>query len=400
VPWHFAGPSAIAIVRRALSTLAIAYTYQGLYSKALQQNLEALRIREELHLDIPSLQSLNTIGTLYHHTGQYAKAIEYYQRVEASLAQRPDTIRLLILARLNIGFAEYRRGNYLVALAAAEKALPITRRAKNGTLAYAALIGGQTATDLRRYAQARQLLQLSHDEYPAQGQKHGLVQVHNAMGRLELATGATARDIATLKESATLAVEIRARDELKSSYELLARAYERQGNTAEAYRYFRQFIAVRDSIYNSEENGRLADISMQIVTLQKDNEIRSLKQERVINALQLSNQRYLSAVLVVLVVSLASLMAIQLRHSRKRRQINEQLRAKNAELGRLNAELALRLHEIKHLSGLLPMCAWCKNIRDDDGYWQQVEEYLGKRTDAQFSHGICPPCAEKLAREG
>lgn len=52
--------------------------------------------------------------------------------------------------------------------------------------------------------------------------------------------------------------------------------------------------------------------------------------------------------------------------------------------------------EIKTLSGLLPICAWCKKIRDDGGYWKQLESYITTRTGAVFSHGVCPECQRKL----
>ncbi len=51
--------------------------------------------------------------------------------------------------------------------------------------------------------------------------------------------------------------------------------------------------------------------------------------------------------------------------------------------------------EVKKLSGLLPICASCKKIRDDKGYWNQIEEYIQTNSDAQFSHGMCPECTEK-----
>lgn len=54
------------------------------------------------------------------------------------------------------------------------------------------------------------------------------------------------------------------------------------------------------------------------------------------------------------------------------------------------------LESIKVLKGMIPICASCKKVRDDKGFWQQVEEYLGKHSDAQFSHGICPECSKKL----
>jgi len=67
-----------------------------------------------------------------------------------------------------------------------------------------------------------------------------------------------------------------------------------------------------------------------------------------------------------------------------------------AEREQIIAELQTALAQVKQLSGLLPICANCKKIRDDTGYWHQVEVYIRDRTDADFSHGICPDCKEKL----
>lgn len=60
------------------------------------------------------------------------------------------------------------------------------------------------------------------------------------------------------------------------------------------------------------------------------------------------------------------------------------------------SELSQALEQIKTLHGIVPICANCKKIRTDDGYWQQVEVYVRDHTEAEFSHGICPECIEKL----
>ena len=62
----------------------------------------------------------------------------------------------------------------------------------------------------------------------------------------------------------------------------------------------------------------------------------------------------------------------------------------------LIARLQTALSEVKTLRGFVPICASCKKIRDDQGYWEQVEKYVSDRTEARFSHGICPDCARKL----
>jgi CheY-like chemotaxis protein len=62
------------------------------------------------------------------------------------------------------------------------------------------------------------------------------------------------------------------------------------------------------------------------------------------------------------------------------------------------AELGEALLSVKQLGGLLPICSYCKKIRDDQNYWQQVESYVGKHSDAKFSHSICPQCYEDIVK--
>ncbi len=62
-------------------------------------------------------------------------------------------------------------------------------------------------------------------------------------------------------------------------------------------------------------------------------------------------------------------------------------------------ELRKSLKEVKELRGILPICSSCKKIRTDEGYWQNVEEYIRRHTNAEFSHGICQECAVKLYPE-
>ena len=74
------------------------------------------------------------------------------------------------------------------------------------------------------------------------------------------------------------------------------------------------------------------------------------------------------------------------------RKIQEQAREKDE----LIAKLQDALDNIKRLSGLLPICSSCKKIRDDKGYWNQIERYIAEHSEAEFSHGICPECVKKL----
>ena len=65
----------------------------------------------------------------------------------------------------------------------------------------------------------------------------------------------------------------------------------------------------------------------------------------------------------------------------------------------INNKLESSMKEIKLLRGILPICASCKKIRNEKGYWDQVEAYISKHSEAEFSHGICPECEKKLYSE-
>ena len=81
------------------------------------------------------------------------------------------------------------------------------------------------------------------------------------------------------------------------------------------------------------------------------------------------------------------------------KRAEDALREHEKQQAKLVAELREALAEIKTLKGFIPICAWCKKIRDDEGYWNQLEAYISAHTDAVFSHGLCPECAEKYMAE-
>lgn len=79
-------------------------------------------------------------------------------------------------------------------------------------------------------------------------------------------------------------------------------------------------------------------------------------------------------------------------------QIARRRRAES-EKDTLIAELNMALSEVRTLQGIIPICAWCKKIRDDKGFWHQVEVYVSSHSDAIFSHGMCPECVDKHRRQ-
>ncbi|MCP4427881.1 MAG: hypothetical protein GY803_25640 [Chloroflexi bacterium] len=105
------------------------------------------------------------------------------------------------------------------------------------------------------------------------------------------------------------------------------------------------------------------------------------------------------SMVVGLIISITAPVIIMMPISFTILRLLAQVEEAERERSQLVAELQDALDAAKTLSGLLPICASCKKIRDDEGYWHQVEVYVRDRSEADFSHGMCPGCAKKLYAE-
>lgn len=127
----------------------------------------------------------------------------------------------------------------------------------------------------------------------------------------------------------------------------------------------------------------LRDIPIIMVTAQHD--VNNLRDAFSAGAMDYINKPVNGVELLARVSS-----ALTLKNEMDRRKERE------TELRRINEELQRALREVKVLRGLIPICASCKKIRNDGGFWQQLEEYIGEHSEAEFSHGLCQPCLKKL----
>jgi transcriptional regulator with GAF, ATPase, and Fis domain len=114
----------------------------------------------------------------------------------------------------------------------------------------------------------------------------------------------------------------------------------------------------------------------------------------VIEVVAATTERF-SQLDLVLAESLAGSAAIAIENARLYSIVQQELKERESLINELRGALA----QVKTLRGLLPICAHCKKIRDDHGYWKQIEAYISDHTDADFSHGICPDCLKKCFSE-
>ena len=131
---------------------------------------------------------------------------------------------------------------------------------------------------------------------------------------------------------------------------------------------------------------RLRDIPIIMVTARTE-------EKDIEDAFSVGAMDYITKPLRGIELLVRSRSALSLKKEIDRRKYREQ------ELLNLNRELKNSIETIKTLRGLIPICANCKKIRDDKGYWNQIESYIQKHSEAEFSHGICPECARKLYPE-
>ncbi len=111
--------------------------------------------------------------------------------------------------------------------------------------------------------------------------------------------------------------------------------------------------------------------------------------EKIVEFSKLHENWQIDELITVSIYFMFALLVISLREWRE-------IAVADRELKKQTEELQRALGEIRQLKGIIPICSSCKKIRDDRGFWHQVESYLQSHSDAAFSHGICPDCVKKL----
>ena len=145
-----------------------------------------------------------------------------------------------------------------------------------------------------------------------------------------------------------------------------------RGNHSDAYRHLLQYLDARDAIFNQQTSERFHHLETAHEAERQQQQIRLLERENELRESQLRGARQSQMMLAIIAaLVIVSLTLVFARHRLK--------------------------HESVVLRGQLPICAWCKKIRDDKGYWTQVESYIMSHSSAEFTHCICPACHERVA---
>lgn len=389
-----------AELARVVNTLGASHYQLGLYEPAINAFEVALRLRRKGTDTAGLVRTLSNIGKTYHDWDQLGDAHRIL--TEAITVAGTDPSRASALgyalnsrALVNIDWEKYTEAREDVAASRAAYARFRALDPRADTVdswELNVLADGLLALRERRQREALPLLEAVR----ASAAKRGSVRAESRallyLGDAHQQLGETGRARTAYEAALRISSTANQRTLMLASLNRLATMEEAAGNTATALKLLRQYNTLWNVIFDQDAMLRINSREARQAT---DAALRENQQQQLVIERQTVTMR-LALVIIALVIALLVLFA---RFSARERSRARALAQANRDLSVLNDELRAALNDVKTLSGLIPICANCKRIRDDQGYWNQVEAYLEDRSDAKFSHSICQSCGPTLYGE-
>jgi len=417
----------------AHESLGLAHWRADRFDSALVHLWVARDIHSATYDSVGLARLLNAVGSTHYQVGNYELAVEaYVYALELRAAAGNVLGQSYIYSNIGKAYEDWRQ--YDQALGVLDSAIVFADSAGDGhALGYALNSKASVLVALGRFPEAREHAVRSLAAYYSRRPQLDVVDSLSAwsintmlLGKIDLAEGRVedaarrfrtvyqsalrggtrrgqaqaqlaigdvaevTRDAAAAATAYQLAIDaaeaIGNRSQLMEGLAGLSRAEERRGNYAAALRVARRHDALRDSVFDARSAQRVATLALEAEGAR----------QRIAAALEAQSQREelrrqrTVTVLVAVFLGLALVLVAQLL------RFNRRLTERESLLAARNAELQTALAEVQTLSGFIPICASCKNVRDDAGYWQSVEAYIASRSEAQFSHSICNNCGPRL----
>ena len=376
---------------QAYNTLGLIALDRAEYDRALEYHLRALAIRERAGDREGLGYSYNNIGNIYRATGNYEKALEYHRQglaIKIQLGNKPSEA----FSHHNIGRVYQDMGDSPRALESYRKGLALREALgdRYGVAASLNSIGQVEEASNPRAALATYERALGIRR--AMGDWRGEAETFNNIGHVYRRLGDTSRAMDALTRALAVTEKREAPVTRVATLKHLSETEDAAGNARAALAWFREYVALKDTLFNQESLERTARLQAAHESERREAQITILEQEGQLAEAALNREAVvrwaLIAVLALVVLSLATLYA----RFRFKQQSEARLRSQAAAL-------AEALDRARTLRGLLPICASCKKIRDDNGYWTQVEAYVRAHSEAEFTHSLCPDCTDQLYPE-
>ncbi|MCK5064414.1 MAG: tetratricopeptide repeat protein [Candidatus Fermentibacteraceae bacterium] len=332
-------------------TLASTYRSQGMMDQALEHYHESLKGKYECNAsqDELALCYLN-IGSCYSSLFRLDLAESFYENARKIWEESGNRMKLAYVYN-NIGSVYGKKEEMYKAEEYFHKALDI-REDIGDKKGIASTLGnlGSLHQNLGDYETALSFFTRSLELFEEIGNMRGVARSCYCVGGLYTLLGRFDEAEELLDRGLSIAKKLSMKDWEIHSLENMSDLYEAKGDLKVALMYSRELKVCLEEYLSEKSMEKIARLQVQFQTEQKEKEA-------------------------------------------------EIYRLKNIELTRVNDQLRDALDDVSKLQGLLPICAHCKKIRDDNGYWKQIEFYISDHSDAEFTHGICPDCMVKLYGE-
>jgi len=365
-------------IGKSHNNLANFYSRLGDYDRAIDH---FLKVRQSYHqADYLEGEAWldYSMTLLYKRLEDYDKAREAIlsslQKYERLAAERQDSTGVM-LCYTQLGDVHRLLGDYKQGLQYNRDALRLRKKTGAGAAVADGMTGvGQCYYQLGQYAQARQYMQQALEFRKQSGIRAGSETNYKYLGYIHYEEGNVEQALADLEQGLRIARE---RNQQISQSEILWKMSEihaAEGNYAQAWELRDEYIAIKDSLWDIKTSKRIAAIQLQYKIDQQARENEKLAQINRINELKLERASAWRNFLILLIVFFICVIVMTIYLYRKKLQI-------------------------KTLKGLLPICAHCKKIRNDKGYYEHVENFISEHSEAIFSHGLCPDCMAELYPE-
>lgn len=384
---------------RTWNNTGAAHYQLGNYEQALTAFSESLAGRRLEGDTVGVARVLTNIGKVYQDWGQYDRA-EARLREAIAAAKQARNPGILGYALVTLAQVYVDRNQPDLALRTVDSSMaayssksPLVATVDSiGGWRLNATVRGEAYLKQRRIPEAIAVL----DSVVTAGKENGNLRSQarslRLLGDAYAQLGQLARARQLLTQSIALSRSVEQRVFLLQGLEGLSQVEERAGNALASLRALRAATALRDTIFDRSTAERLAAEETREERERQRVENETLRSEKAAQAAIIDRQK-LTVTLGLVILLLGGLLIFQLA------RFNRLGRAREDVLAKKNEELSTALAEVRTLSGLIPICANCKRVRDDGGYWQAVESYISSHSSATFSHAICQSCGPELYGE-
>ncbi len=340
---------------KVLSVVGFNHFICGNYPEAIENLLLSLQLAGETSNLPQQGRSLSFLAAVYSCTGEEKKSAETFDKsIEISSSAKDEITLAITYNNMAVYYSEIEKND--IALVFSQKSLELCDKLGLSDLTITGLDTiGNIYFQMKNYVQAeKHFCDVINICKSSDKQQYTYVVSLLNLGRLQLDLGNEEMAVSYIVQSLEMAEKIDSKREQFLTHQLLSKIYAQKGEFQKAFLHHKKFQIIEKTVYNQKANGKIKALELlhKTESEKKEAEIYQLK--------------------------------------------NVELKNKIKEMSLLNNALQKAFDEIKPLKGIIPTCSNCKKIRDDTGYWNRIESYIQKHSEAEFSHGVCPECLEEL----